>query len=103
MWVVGRSMTPEQALAAQDTSGATLPSSSSSQEPVSTPPAGMTNREFEVLGLVVKGLTNAQIAEQLVIRPVTVNSYLRAIYSKLGVSSRLAAMRYAIDHNLLIQ
>jgi predicted ATPase/DNA-binding CsgD family transcriptional regulator len=103
IWVVGRSMTPEQALAAQDTSGATLPSSSSSQEPVSTPPAGMTNREFEVLGLVAKGLTNAQIAEQLVIRPVTVNSYLRTIYSKLGVSSRLAAMRYAIDHNLLIQ
>jgi predicted ATPase/DNA-binding CsgD family transcriptional regulator len=102
MWIEGRSMTPEQALAAQDMSEATLLASSSSHEPVLTPPAGLTNREFEVLSLVVKGLTNAQIAEQLVIRPVTVNSYLRAIYSKLGVSSRLAAMRYAIDHNLLV-
>jgi len=103
MWAEGRTMTPEQALAAQNTSEVTLhASSSSSQTPVSTPPAGLTNRELEVLSLVVKGLTNSRIAEQLMIKPVTVNSYLRAIYSKLGVSSRLQAMRYAIDHDLFI-
>jgi DNA-binding CsgD family transcriptional regulator len=36
-----------------------------------------------------------------VISPHTVNSHLKAIYGKLGVSSRSAATRYAIDHHLL--
>lgn len=63
--------------------------------------AGLTRRELEVLRLVAEGYTNAQIGEQLVISRVTVNSYLRSIYSKLGVSSRTAAMRYALDHDLL--
>src|SRR5207244_8004937 len=67
----------------------------------STLPAGLTKREAEVLRLIARGLTNAQIAEQPVISPVTVNSYLRSIYGKLGVSSRTRAMRYAIDHNLI--
>ena len=63
--------------------------------------AGLTRREFEVLRLVAKGLTNAQIAETLVISLTTVNSYLSSVYNKLGVSSRLGAMRYVIDHHLL--
>jgi len=67
----------------------------------STLPAGLTKREAEVLRLIARGLSNAQIAEQLVISPVTVNSYLRSIYDKLGVSSRTSAMRYAFDHNLI--
>jgi len=50
---------------------------------------------------VAKGLTNAQVAESLVISLTTVNSYLSSIYSKLGVSSRLGAMRYVIDRHLL--
>ena len=67
----------------------------------STPPTGLTHREFEVLKLVIQGLTNLQIADQLVISHVTVNAHLRSIYSKLGVNSRVGAMRYAIDHDLL--
>jgi DNA-binding NarL/FixJ family response regulator len=55
----------------------------------------------EVLRLVAQGLTSAQVAEQLVISPRTVNWYLTVIYSKLGVSSRSAATRYAIEHHLL--
>jgi DNA-binding CsgD family transcriptional regulator len=61
----------------------------------------LTARELEVLRLVATGLTNAQIAEQLVLSPLTINAYLRSIYSKLGVSSRTAATRYAIDHHML--
>ena len=70
-------------------------------EPLKQPELdALTEREREVLALVARGLSNGEIAEQLVISLATVNSYLRAIYSKLGVSSRSAAMRYAIDHNL---
>ena len=64
-------------------------------------PDGLTAREVEVLRLVAQGLTSAQIAEQLVIGLATVNFHVRSIYSKLGVSSRAAATRYAIEHNLV--
>jgi ATP/maltotriose-dependent transcriptional regulator MalT len=61
---------------------------------------GLTTRELEVLRLVATGLTNAQVAHQLHVTPRTVNAHLTAIYSKLGVSSRGGAMRYALDHQL---
>jgi DNA-binding NarL/FixJ family response regulator len=51
--------------------------------------------------LLAQGLTSAQIAEQLVIGLVTVNSHVRSIYSKLGVTSRAAATWYALEHHLL--
>ena len=55
----------------------------------------LTARELEVLHLVAEGLTNAQVAETLVISPRTVEKHLDAIYGKLQVSSRTAAARYA--------
>ena len=61
---------------------------------------GLTEREIEVLRSVAQGLTDAQVAEQLVISPRTVHSHLNSIYSKLGISSRSAATRYAIEHDL---
>lgn len=61
----------------------------------------LTRRESEVLALLAQGLSNGQIAEKLVLSVVTVNSYLRSIYSKLGVSSRTGAVRYALDHHLV--
>jgi DNA-binding NarL/FixJ family response regulator len=66
-----------------------------------TYPAGLTAREVEVLRLVAQGLTDAQVAEQLVISPRTVNWHLSSIYSKLQVSSRSAATRYAIEHHVV--
>lgn len=103
LWLEGQNMTTEQVLAAQDL--AVTPSDTPApfriSMPPALPPAGLTRREFEVLRLAAKGLTNAQIAETLVISLTTVNSYLSSVYSKLGVSSRLGAMRYAIDHHLL--
>ena len=63
-------------------------------------PAGLTQREAEVLGLVAHGLTNAEIARRLFISPRTVGQHLRSIYPKLAVSSRAGATRYAIEHRL---
>jgi DNA-binding CsgD family transcriptional regulator len=53
-----------------------------------------------VLKLVASGLTNAQVAERLFISPRTVNAHLNSIYGKLGVSSRSAATRLAVEHGL---
>jgi DNA-binding CsgD family transcriptional regulator len=61
---------------------------------------GLTEREREVLRALAQGLTDAQIAAQLVISPRTVHSHLVSIYSKLGIASRSAATRYAIEHQL---
>jgi DNA-binding CsgD family transcriptional regulator len=63
-------------------------------------PAGLTLREEEVLRLVSAGLTDAQVAEQLVLSVRTVNSHLRSIYRKLGVRSRTAATGYALRQGL---
>jgi DNA-binding CsgD family transcriptional regulator len=64
------------------------------------PYAELTEREIEVLNLLARGLTNAQIAEKLIISPRTVHAHVRSIYSKLGVTSRSAATRYAIQHQI---
>lgn len=63
-------------------------------------PNGLTVREVEVLRLVAHGLTNGQIAARLIISPRTVNTHLTGIYGKLRVSSRSAATRFAIEHDL---
>jgi predicted ATPase/DNA-binding CsgD family transcriptional regulator len=98
-WAQGRTMTPEQALAAQGQP--ILPTSTPATKPTATYPDGLTTREVEVLHLLALGLTDAQIAEQLVISPRTVNNHLTSIYSKIRVSSRSAATRYAVEHKLV--
>ncbi len=94
-------MTPEQALVAQGRATTLLPPNAVSTEPLPTYPAGLSAREVEVLRLIAEGLTNTQIAEQLVISPLTVNAHVRSIYNKLEVSSRSAATRFAIKHHLV--
>ncbi len=105
-WAEGRSMTPGYILAVEGavTIPTAAPAGSSSipyAPKASTIPSGLTAREVEVLRLLTQGLTSAQIAEQLIIGVVTVNFHVRSIYSKLGVSSRSAATRYAIEHKLV--
>jgi DNA-binding CsgD family transcriptional regulator len=63
-------------------------------------PFGLTARELEVLRLVAQGLTNATVADRLFISPRTVGQHLRSVYAKLGVTSRAAATRLAIERNL---
>ena len=67
--------------------------------PLPANPDQLTVREREVLRLLAAGLSYAEIADKLVISPRTVNSHLTTIYSKLGVTSRSAAMRYALHHD----
>jgi ATP/maltotriose-dependent transcriptional regulator MalT len=104
-WREGRSMTPEQALTAQKR--ATIPQQVATEtrlpveaRPSPSYPAGLTAREVEVLRLLARGLTNTQIAEQLVLSPHTVHSHVRSILSKLGVPSRGAVIRFAFEHHL---
>jgi len=101
-WAEGRTMTLEQALATLESSSIPEPDPSPSAPAVKpTYPNDLTAREVEVLRLVAQGLTNAQIAEQLVIRPYTVNNHLRSILGKLGVTTRSAATRFAFEHKLV--
>ncbi len=64
-------------------------------------PAGLTAREVDVLRLVARGRTDAEVARMLMISPRTVNSHLTAIYGKLGVNSRSAATRAAVERDLV--
>lgn len=98
-WAAGRAMTLEQAVAealVAATTGVSEPAHSAK----ATRPAGLSRREGEVLALVAQGLTNIQIAERLVISPRTVNAHLHAIYYKLGVATRSAATRFAMENGL---
>jgi DNA-binding NarL/FixJ family response regulator len=97
-WAEGQSMTWEQALAVRGP--VMIPPTPPAKSPP-TAPSGLTGREVEVLRLLAQGLTDAQIAEQLVISPRTVNTHLKAIYGKIQVSSRSAATRYALDQHLI--
>ncbi len=103
-------MRPEQALAAQghpllsshlspkSPTGATA---DSHKPALPSSPNDLTGREVEVLRLVARGLTDAQVADALVISPRTVNAHLRSIYSKLGITSRHAATLFAIKQQLI--
>jgi predicted ATPase/DNA-binding CsgD family transcriptional regulator len=106
-WSEGRTMTIEQILGNPEDDiklepilTGSLPSSNDEISPVTMHPAGLTAREVEVLRLVAQGLTDAQVAEQLVISPRTVNAHLTSIYSKLGIKSRAAAAHFAVKHHL---
>jgi DNA-binding NarL/FixJ family response regulator len=69
-------------------------------QPFPSFPSGLTARELEVLRLVARGLTNPQIAQQLILSPNTVHTHVRSILKKLGVSSRGALTRFALEHHL---
>jgi len=61
---------------------------------------GLTPREIDVLRLIAQGMTDAEVAERLFLSPRTVSTHLTSIYTKLNVSSRAAATRIAMEHNL---
>jgi DNA-binding NarL/FixJ family response regulator len=61
----------------------------------------LTKRELEVLKLMAEGLTDAQVADRLVLSTRTVQAHVRSIYSKLDIATRSAATRYAIKRGLV--
>ena len=63
--------------------------------------AGLSPREVEVLSLLVRGMSNRQIAAQLFVSVRTVGSHIEHIYTKIGVSSRGPAAMYAMRHGLV--
>jgi DNA-binding CsgD family transcriptional regulator len=111
----GRSMLMEQAIAyaLDPTLLPTEEPSAPVQAPASSPapelgtgsrtryPEGLTRREVEVLRVLAEGLSNAQIAQRLFLSPNTVNVHLYSIFSKLGVTTRTAAARFAVERKLV--
>jgi len=69
--------------------------------PTKQPLYDLTEREMEVLNLVVQGNSNQQIADALVISVATVKAHISSILSKLQVSSRTEAIAYAIKHKIV--
>ncbi len=69
--------------------------------PTKQPSFDLTEREREVLNLVVQGHSNQQIADALVISVATVKAHISSILSKLEVSSRSEAIAYAIKHKIV--
>ncbi len=61
----------------------------------------LTRREIEVLRLIAQGYTNRQIAETLCLSVRTVESHRANVMGKLGLSSRVELVQYAMEHNLL--
>ncbi len=63
-------------------------------------PHGLTAREAEVLRLVAQGASNKQIAAKLVLSEKTVRNHVERTYTKIGVSNRIGASMYALEHGL---
>ncbi|TAK14732.1 MAG: response regulator transcription factor [Anaerolineae bacterium] len=73
-------------------------------ETANQPPApglDLTEREREVLGLMIEGLSNKQIAGKLSVSPSTVKSHVSSILSKLGVASRTEAVTLALRNRII--
>ncbi len=85
-----------------DAATAVLDAAGHARTRVRTPaPAGLSEREIEVLRAMARGLGNRAIAERFSISPRTAEHHVQHIYTKIGVSSRAAAALFAMEHDLL--
>jgi DNA-binding CsgD family transcriptional regulator len=88
-WSRGRALSLEEAL-------------EEAMRPARDAHTGLTSRETEILQLLAQGLSDADIAQQLILSVRTVHAHLRSLYSKLGVGSRTAAVRRASELGLVL-
>jgi predicted ATPase/DNA-binding CsgD family transcriptional regulator len=96
LWAEGKSVGWEAVVAAPETEVEV--EQEKSQSPTH---AILSPRELDVLRLLAEGISDIQIAERLFLSKHTINAHLRNVYSKLGVTSRSAATRYAIEQGIL--
>ena len=79
-----------------------LDAAGQARRPVRTShPAGLTDREVEVLRLIARGYANKQVAAKLGIATKTVGHHVEHIYAKAGVATRAGATLFAMEHGLL--
>jgi DNA-binding NarL/FixJ family response regulator len=64
-------------------------------------PAGLSERECEVLGLIARGMATKQVARQLGISPKTCDHHIQHLYGKIGLSTRAGATLFALEHGLV--
>jgi DNA-binding NarL/FixJ family response regulator len=64
-------------------------------------PAGLTEREVDVLSLIARGRSNREVAATLGISPKTVGHHVEHIYAKAGVTTRAGATLFAMEQGLL--
>jgi HD-GYP domain-containing protein (c-di-GMP phosphodiesterase class II) len=66
-------------------------------------PGGLSDRELEVLRLVAEGCSNPEIGQRLGISRRTAEHHVQHVYDKIGVSTRAAAVLFALEHDLLLR
>ena len=94
--LVARIQELSRQIAAIQPPGSTLPG-----EPETTPAYNLTPRETEVLAMLAKGHTNAEIAEEMFLSTRTVTTHISNIFNKLGVNNRSRAIAVAIEASLV--
>jgi non-specific serine/threonine protein kinase len=102
-WDAGQSLPIDQTIAEVDQLVNDLAGAEAEIESARLPgyPAGLTEREVEVIGLIAQGLTNNQAAERLFLSRRTIDAHLQRVYDKLDVPNRSAAIRFAVEHGLV--
>ncbi len=89
----------EYALSSPEPASLSAPSRPTAGEQV----VSLTHREREIVGLITEGLTNRQIAQQLVLSERTVDTHTANLMRKLGLRSRAQVAAWAAQHGLLTQ
>ncbi len=97
-WAEGLAMTTEQAIEQAMSLASPLEKETERVQRLVEP---LNARELEVLGLIAKGLSNHEIADQLALAVSTVKWYINSLFSKLGVHSRTQAVARARELGLL--